>query len=133
MLMSATNGIELEIPWTSSTMRSHLLPHPGCCSLPTAPVVSILDSSTCRAVDPAILLVHMHACLCSRERRQVQRMTSLDDATHPSSPSGANRLSCACCQASPAALVPSPSSGVPLSSLDHPISSSIHGDMNFRV
>jgi len=99
-----------------------LLPHPGCCSLlPTAPVASTLDSST--AADPAIgVYVHMHACCHSpaREPRHHSKewMTSPDDV---SSPSGANKLACACCQASPAALVASPSSGVPLSSLDHPI------------
>jgi len=62
MLMSATNGIELEIPWVS-TMRSLL--HTGCCSLlPAAPVVnmSTLDSPT-RDVGPAVVFVHMHACM----------------------------------------------------------------------
>jgi len=98
MLMSATNGIEMEIPWTSSIMRSHLLPHPGYCSLhPTAPVASILDSPT-RAVGPAMLLVHIyaHAC-CHRERRQVQRMMSSSDDVGSCSASGANILACAYC------------------------------------
>jgi len=83
---------------------------------------------------PRILLVHwsMYACMLSLSTREShhhsKRMTSLDDV---SSPSGANKLACAYCQASPAALVASPSSGVPLSSLDHLIWSNIHGDMNF--
>jgi len=131
MLMSASSGIKIETPWISLQWDLILLPHPGCCSLPTAPVVAacwILPL----AADPAVVLVYIYACmLVIRERRQVQRMTSLDDVTHPSSPSGANKLACAYCQASPAALAVAPSSGAPLSSLNHPIWSNIHGDMNF--
>ena len=74
------------------------------------------------AADPAVTLVNIYACMLSlptRESRHLsKRMTSSDDV---SSPFGANKLACAYCQASPAALVASPSSGVPLSSLDHPI------------
>jgi len=130
--MSATNGIELEIPWTSSIMRSHLLPHPGCCSLPTAPVVSMLDSSTRRAVDPAILLVHMHACSVTRREWMTSSIWWCRLCLAPCSASGATSLSCAYCQASPAALVPSPSPGVPLSNWNHPILTCIHGDTNFQ-
>jgi len=59
-----------------------LLPHPGCCSLlPTAPAVSMLDSST--VADPAIVLVY--ACMLSlptRERRHLEKsdIIPLDDA-----------------------------------------------------
>jgi len=115
-------------------MRSLLL-HTGCCSfLPTAPVALtqqaywILPPS----VDPA-LSSYTHACLCSRERRQVQRMTSSSDDVCSCSASGANSFCCAYCQASPAALVAAPRPAVPLSSLDHLIWSNIHGDINFRV
>jgi len=59
-------------------------------------------------------------------------VTSLDDVASCSA-SGANKLACAYCQASPAALVLAPSSGAPLSSLDHPIWSRTDGDINFRV
>jgi len=131
--MSASNGIKIEIPW-DSIMRSLLL-HTGCCSLlPTAPVVLtqqaywILPPS----VDPA-LSSYIHACLCSRERRQVQRMTPSSDDVGSCSASGANILACAYCQASPAALVDAPLQEPPLSPLVCLISSSIGGDINFRV
>jgi len=82
--------------------------------------------------DPAIG-VHacMHAVIAdSRTSSSLQRMTSLDDVTPSSSPSGANKLACAYCQASPAALVASPSPVASLSSLDHPIWSKTDGDVN---
>jgi len=116
------------------TVRSLL--HTGCCSLlPTAPVVLTQQAYWIlpHSVDPALSsLVHMHACLCSRERRQVQRMTSSSDDVGSCSASGASSFTCAYCQASPAALVASPSSGVPLSPLDQSIWSNIHGDINFQ-
>jgi len=113
-----------------------LLPHPGCCSLlPTAPVATACWMLPL-AADPAVVLV---LCICAcmllygHERRHLEkRVTSLDDVASCSA-SGANKLACAYCQASPAALALAPSSGAPLSSLDHPIWSNIHGDMNFRV
>jgi len=61
-----------------------------------------------------------------------KRVTSSTGWCGLCSASGATSLSCAYCQASPAALVPSPSSGVPLSSLNHLIWSNIHGDLNFQ-
>jgi len=57
-------------------------------------------------------------------------VTSLDDAALPSSSSGANKLACASCQASPVALVAPPSTVASLSSLDHPIWSRTDGDIN---
>jgi len=109
-----------------------LLPHPGCCSLlPTAPVVSILDSST--AADPAIL-VHlcMHAVFAdSRINDNWWHHSSDDVGSCSCSASGATSFTCAYCQASPAALVPSPSLVASLSTWNHPILTSIHGDTNF--
>jgi len=108
-----------------------LLPHPGCCShLPTAPVVSILDSST-RDMDPAILLAHIYiyACMLSSVANS-KWCHPLDDAGLYSA-SGASSFTCAYCQASPAALVPSPSPVASLSTWNHLISSRTDGDTNF--
>jgi len=87
---------------------------------------------------PRILLVYwplyIYACMLSSVANE--RHHPLDDvgfSLTPYSASGATSFTCAYCQASPAALVPSPSSGVPLSSLNHLIWSNIHGDLNFRV
>jgi len=86
---------------------------------------------------PRILLywfIYMHACCHSpaREPRHHSKewMTSLDDV---SSPSGANSFCCAYCQASPAALVASPTPVASLSTWNQLISSNIHGDIDFRV
>jgi len=112
-----------------------LLPHPGCCSLPTAPVVAaywILPL----AADPAVALVYicMHACHSStREHRHLVRVTSSSDDVGLYSASGASSFCCAYCQASPAALVDAPFPVASLLSLDHLIWSNIHGVMNFRV
>ena len=67
--MSASNGIELEIPRIFSRMRSLLL-HTGCCSLlPTAPValIGMLDAPS-HAVGPALSLVY--ACMLSLPTRE---------------------------------------------------------------
>jgi len=54
------------------------------------------------------------------------------DVTLPSPSSGANKLACAYCQASPAALVDAPLQEAPLSPLVCLISSNIGGDINFQ-
>jgi len=59
-----------------------------------------------------------------------KRMTSHDDVGFCSA-SGATSLSCAYCQASPAALVVAPPPVVPLLSLDQSIWSRTDGDINF--
>jgi len=90
----------------------------------------MLDSSTfcgsCSVIEYACMLVQSRTSTCA-----VGRMTSLDDDATFCSASGASSFCCAYCQASPAALVASPSSGVPLSPLDQSIWSNIHGDTNF--
>jgi len=77
------------------------------------------------AADPAVVLV-LYICMHAV-------IIPCGDTTLPSPSSGANKLACAYCQASPAALVLAPATGASLSSLDHLIWSNIHGDMNFRV
>jgi len=108
--------------------------HTGCCSLlPTAPVVAaywILPL----AADPAAALVYicMHACHSStREHRHLVRVTSSSDDVGLYSASGASIFCCAYFQASPAALVPSPSPVASLSTWNHLISSRTDGDTNF--
>ena len=92
----------------------------------------ILDSSTCHGSCSCIGIIYMHACCHSRTFMR-DDIIPCGDTTLPSPSSGANKLACAYCQASPAALVLAPSSGAPLLSLDHLIWSNIHGVMNFRV
>jgi len=113
-------------------MRS-LLIHTGCCRLPPpAPValISILDSST-RDMDPAILLAHIYiyACMLSSVANS-KWCHPLDDAGLYSA-SGASSFTCAYYQASPAALVSSPSPVASLSSWNYLISSRTDGDTNF--
>jgi len=107
--------------------------HTGCCRLPPpAPVASMLDSS---AATLWILLSYWFTCVCMLSSVANERHHLLDDVGlcfAPCSASGAASLSCACCQASPAAPAVSPSPGVPLSSLDQLIWSKTDGDVNFQ-
>ena len=90
----------------------------------------ILDSSIfCGSCS---VIIGSYACMLvsSRTSSSLHRMTSLDDvASCPAS--GASSSSCASCQASPAALVPSPSPLASLSTWNHLISSRTDGDTNF--
>jgi len=78
--------------------------------------------------------MYMHACchwrLASADTWKGSDIINGDVAS--CSASGASSFCCACCQASPAALVASPSPVVPLSNWNHPILTCIHGDTNFQ-
>jgi len=133
--MSATNGIELEIPWTSSTMRSHtsstfwILQSSPYCSCGKHTGFPHSRCGSCYIIDS-----YIYTCMLSSVAivDTWKRVTSSTGWCGLCSASGASSFCCAYCQASPAALVHPPSSGVPLSNWNQLISSNIGGDINFQ-